>query len=226
MSRNKVVRTPVNRQIPVIMSEMQTAADTLQEIGWGVSVFGSARIKPDSPYYTMGEALGTKLAQAGLPLIAGGGPGIMEAANKGAYTAGGQSIGLNIKLPKETKNNDYQTHSLHFEYFYSRKATFFMHSAAFIALPGGFGTLDELFEVLTLVQTGKIPHAPIILMGSDYWTGLLDWIAAELEPRKLIGPNDLQLMTITDDIDEAMHLIQSFLQSQADQLGYAAIIPE
>ena len=101
-----------------------------------------------------------------------------------------------------------------------------MHSAAFIALPGGFGTLDELFEVLTLVQTGKIPHAPIILMGSDYWTGLLDWIAAELEPRKLIGPNDLQLMTITDDIDEAMHLIQSFLQSQADQLGYAAIIPE
>lgn len=226
MSSNKGERTPIIRQIPVIMSEMQAAADTLQEIGWGVSIFGSARIHPDSPYYAMAQALGTRLAQAGLPVIAGGGPGIMEAANKGAYSNGGQSIGLNIKLPQETKNNAYQTHSLYFEYFYSRKATFFMHSTAFFALPGGFGTLDELFEVLTLVQTGKIPPAPIILMGSDYWSGLLKWVANELEPRQLIGPNDIQLMTMTDDVDVAMNLVQTFLQNQTNNLGYAAIIPE
>lgn len=226
MSSNKFVRTPVDRQIPVIMSEMQTAADMLQEIGWGVSVFGSARIKPESPYYALAEAIGTRLAKAGLPVIAGGGPGIMEAANKGAFNAGGHSIGLNIKLPHETKNNVFQTHSLSFEYFYSRKATFFMHSAAYIALPGGFGTLDELFEVLTLIQTGKVPAAPVILMGVDYWGGLIDWIKATLSTQHLIGPNDIALMTLTDDVDVAMQQIETFLADRADELGYAAIIPE
>lgn len=226
MSSNKFVRTPVDRQIPVIMSEMQTAADMLQEIGWGVSVFGSARIKPESPYYALAEAIGTRLAKAGLPVIAGGGPGIMEAANKGAFNAGGHSIGLNIKLPHETKNNVFQTHSLSFEYFYSRKATFFMHSAAYIALPGGFGTLDELFEVLTLIQTGKVPAAPVILMGVDYWGGLIDWIKATLSTQHLIGPNDIALMTLTDDVDIAMRQIETFLADRADELGYAAIIPE
>ncbi|MBC2770809.1 TIGR00730 family Rossman fold protein [Pusillimonas minor] len=208
------------------MSEMQTAADMLQEIGWGVSVFGSARIKPESPYYALAEAIGTRLAKAGLPVIAGGGPGIMEAANKGAFNAGGHSIGLNIKLPHETKNNVFQTHSLSFEYFYSRKATFFMHSAAYIALPGGFGTLDELFEVLTLIQTGKVPAAPVILMGVDYWGGLIDWIKATLSTQHLIGPNDIALMTLTDDVDVAMQQIETFLADRADELGYAAIIPE
>ncbi len=226
MSRNKVIRTPVSRQIPVIMSEMQTAADALQDIGWGVSVFGSARIKPESPWYAMAEAVGQRLAQAGLPVIAGGGPGIMEAANKGAFNAGGQSIGLNIKLPHETKNNVFQTHSLEFEYFYSRKATFFMHSAAYIALPGGFGTLDELFEVLTLIQTGKIPAAPVILMGTAYWAGLIDWVKAELETNQLIGANDISLMTLTDDAEEALRCIESFISSEATELGYDAIIPE
>lgn len=226
MSSNKFVRTPVDRQIPVIMSEMQTAADMLQEIGWGVSVFGSARIKPESPYYALAEAIGTRLAKAGLPVIAGGGPGIMEAANKGAFNAGGHSIGLNIKLPHETKNNVFQTHSLSFEYFYSRKATFFMHSAAYIALPGGFGTLDELFEVLTLIQTGKVPAAPVILMGVDYWGGLIEWIKATLSTQHLIGPNDIALMTLTDDVDIAMRQIETFLSDRADELGYAAIIPE
>ncbi|HEY9281322.1 MAG TPA: TIGR00730 family Rossman fold protein [Eoetvoesiella sp.] len=208
------------------MSEMQTAAETLQEIGWGVSVFGSARIKPDNPYYAISETLGTRLAQAGLPVIAGGGPGIMEAANKGAFEAGGRSIGLNIKLPRETTNNRYQTHSLHFEYFYSRKATFFMHSAAYIVLPGGFGTLDELFEVLTLVQTNKLPPAPIVLIGTTYWAGLLEWISAQLIPNKLIGPNDLKLLTISDDIDCIMQQIEAFCTEQADQLGYEAALPE
>ncbi|WP_199722896.1 TIGR00730 family Rossman fold protein [Pusillimonas sp. NJUB218] len=208
------------------MSEMQTAADMLQEIGWGVSVFGSARIKPESPYYALAEAIGTRLAKAGLPVIAGGGPGIMEAANKGAFNAGGHSIGLNIKLPHETKNNIFQTHSLSFEYFYSRKATFFMHSAAYVALPGGFGTLDELFEVLTLIQTGKVPAAPVILMGVDYWGGLIEWIKATLSTQHLIGPNDLALMTLTDDVETAMRQIETFLADRADELGYAAIIPE
>ena len=226
MSRNKVIRMPVSRQIPVIMSEMQAAADVLQDIGWGVSVFGSARIKPESPWYALAEAVGQRLANAGLPVIAGGGPGIMEAANKGAFNAGGQSIGLNIKLPHETKNNKFQTHSLEFEYFYSRKATFFMHSAAYIALPGGFGTLDELFEVLTLIQTGKIPAAPVVLMGTAYWVGLIDWIKTELETSRLIGPNDIDLMVLTDDVDEAMRCIESFIRNKADELGYEAIIPE
>jgi len=216
----------VARQIPVIMSEMQAAADMLQEIGWGVSVFGSARIKPESPYYALAEAIGTRLAKARLPVIAGGGPGIMEAANKGAFGAGGHSIGLNIKLPHETTNNAFQTHSLEFEYFYSRKATFFMHSAAYIALPGGFGTLDELFEVLTLVQTGKVPAAPVILMGTDYWAGLISWIKTELSARHLIGPNDLELITLTDDVDVAMRCIDTFVAEKAEELGYAVVIPE
>src|SRR3546814_687827 len=191
MLSNKIVRMPSAQQIPGIMSEMQAAAETLKEIGWGVSVFGSARIRPDSPYYALSEAIGTRLALAGLTVIAGGGPGIMEAANKGAFEAGGNSVGLNIKLPHETVNNRYQTHSLTFDYFYSRKATFFMHSAAYIALPGGFGTLDELFEVLNLVKTRKVPPAPIILIGTEFWNGLIDWLQVQLLQQRRIGPTDL-----------------------------------
>ncbi|HLV29157.1 MAG TPA: TIGR00730 family Rossman fold protein [Burkholderiaceae bacterium] len=192
------------------MSEMEAAAETLQEMGWGVSVFGSARIQPDSPYYHLAEALGKRLAEAGLTVIAGGGPGIMEAANKGAYEAGGHSIGLNISLPREPHNNHYQTHSLQFDYFYSRKATFFMHSAAYIALPGGFGTLDELFEVTTLVQTRKIPEAPIVLIGTEFWAGLLDWIRSHLLGNGLIGKNDLDLFFVTDDLDAVMKHIHTY----------------
>ena len=225
MRISKIGRMPAGRQIPQIMSEMQAAADTLMEVGWGVSVFGSARIKPDSPYYALSESLGQRLAQAGLPLIAGGGPGIMEAANKGAFNAGGTSIGLNIKLPRESTNNQFQTHSLNFEYFYSRKATFFMHSAAYIALPGGFGTLDELFEVLTLVQTRKVPPAPIIMMGTEFWAGLLDWVRDQLRANQLIGPNDLELITLTDSVDTAMQHIEEFCSDYAEHLGQTAILP-
>ncbi|WP_178372386.1 LOG family protein [Pollutimonas bauzanensis] len=208
------------------MSEMQKAAETLKEIGWGVSVFGSARIKPDSPYYALSEAIGARLARAGLTVIAGGGPGIMEAANKGAFEAGGKSVGLNINLPHETTNNKYQTHSLSFDYFYSRKATFFMHSAAYVALPGGFGTLDELFEVMTLVQTRKVPPAPIILIGSSFWAGLIDWVRANLLANKLIGPKDLQLITVTDDPDVLMRHIEAFCADFAEQGDYAPALPE
>lgn len=225
MTIDKIVQRPAREQIPEIMHEMQLAAETLQAVGWGVSVFGSARITPDSPWYGLAEQLGSRLAQAGLPVIAGGGPGIMEAANKGAYQSGGTSIGLNIKLPHETKNNHYQTHSLAFEYFYSRKATFFMHSAAYIALPGGFGTLDELFEVLTLVQTGKVPPAPVILIGRQYWQGLLDWCHQQLAHNGYIGADDLSRLTLTDDIDQAMQLITTFYETHATELGKLAILP-
>src|SRR5690554_4131272 len=225
MSNNRIVRLPASEQIPAIMSEMKAAAETLREIGWGVSVFGSARIRPDSPYYALSEGVGARLAKAGLPVIAGGGPGIMEAANKGAFEAGGHSVGLNIKLPREASNNQYQTHSLTFDYFYSRKATFFMHSAAYIALPGGFGTLDELFEVMTLVQTRKVPPAPIILIGSEFWAGLFEWLRERLLANKLIGPNDLELVTICDDLDIVMRHVETFCADFADQLGCNAILP-
>ena len=217
MSNNRIIRTPANQQIPKIMAEMETAADTLEEIGWGVSVFGSARIRPDSPYYALSQALGARLAKAGLPVIAGGGPGLMEAANKGAFESGGTSIGLNIKLPKEEQNNQYQTHSLMFDYFYSRKATFFMHSVAYVALPGGWGTLDELFEVLTLVQTRKVPHAPIVLMGTSFWAGLMDWVRDTQLKNKLIGPKDMDLIVLTDDLDEVMAHIEEFCTSFTDR---------
>src|SRR5690606_21887130 len=197
--------------------------ETLQEMGWGVSVFGSARIRPDSPYYQLAEALGARLAKAGLTVIAGGGPGIMEAANKGAYEAGGHSIGLNISLPREPHNNHYQTHSLQFDYFYSRKATFVMHSAAYVALPGGFGTLDELFEVTTLVQTGKVPHAPIVLNGTELWPGLLGRVKDQLLANGLISPGDMGLFFVSDDIDAVMdhistHCIDCFRRDEKPTL--------
>lgn len=226
MSNNRIIRTPANQQIPEIMAEMKTAADKLEEIGWGVSVFGSARIRPDSPYYALGEALGERLAKAGLPVIAGGGPGIMEAANKGAFEAGGTSIGLNIKLPREKENNQYQTHSLAFDYFYSRKATFFMHSVAYIALPGGWGTLDEVFEVLTLVQTRKVPPAPIVLIGKTFWAGLIDWIREQQLGNKLISPQDMDLFCLTDDLDEVVAHIETFCASFQDRDRYEPALPE
>lgn len=217
---------PATEQIPRIMAEMQAAADTLQEISWGVSVFGSARIKPGTPYYALSEAMGARLAKAGFTVIAGGGPGIMEASNKGAFQAGGNSVGLNIQLPREASNNQYQTHSLTFDYFYSRKATFFMHSAAYIALPGGFGTLDELFEVMTLVQTRKVPAAPIVLMGSAHWAGLLDWVREQLLAQQLIGPHDLDLLHVSDDPDDVMAYIEAFRASCAEHLEYEPALPE
>lgn len=226
MSNNKIVRLPASKQIPIISAELQTAADTLQEIGWGVSVFGSARIRPEHPYYQLAEELGQRLARANYPVIAGGGPGIMEAANKGAYEAGGRSVGLNIRLPRETTNNPYQTHSLQFEYFYSRKATFFMHSAAYIALPGGFGTLDELFEAITLVQTKKNPAGPIVLVGTAFWTGLIDWIKDQLLRHALISPTDVHLITITDDLDEVMQIIDSSCRPIIESQSPDPVLPQ
>ncbi len=180
----------------------------------GVSVFGSARIARSHPFYALGQDIGRRIAQLGLPVIAGGGPGLMEAANRGAYEAGGRSIGLNIRLPRETRNNPYQTDSLHFEYFNSRKSAFFMHSLAYVVLPGGFGTLDELFEAITLIQTLKQPPAPIIMVGSTFWAGLIDWVRAQVLAHHMIGPFDLDRLTLTDDVEDIVRLIQEAIQIQ------------
>jgi len=207
------------------MSELLTAADALARIGPAVSVFGSARLPATSPWYQQAEHIGTRLAEAGFAVIAGGGPGIMEAANKGAYQADGTSVGLNIRLPKETTNNVYQSIALDFDYFLSRKATFFMHSMAYIALPGGFGTLDEVMEVLTLMQTGKIPRGPIVLVGSTFWTGLADWIRAQLIPNGLIAPEDVKLFAITDNTDAAVQAVVDFWQCQRGDCGADSYAP-
>jgi len=218
------IGTPAERQMPKIISELLGAADALAEIGPAVSVFGSARIRPDSPYYQAAERIGSLLAQENLAVIAGGGPGIMEAANKGAINAHGTSVGLNISLPFETSNNPYQTIALQFDYFFSRKATFFMHSMAYIALPGGFGTLDELAEVLTLVQTGKLPRGPIVLVGSEFWSGLVAWIHDRLLADGMISARDTDLFTVVDDPVQAVQIVVDFCRSQNEDC-YAPSLP-
>src|SRR5690606_9604764 len=208
MANNKTTRISAEQQIPTIISEMRTAAQAFRHIGLGVSVFGSARIPRDHPFYALGIEIGSRIALLGLPVIAGGGPGLMEAANRGAFEAGGRSVGLNIRLPREKRDNTYQTDSLNFEYFYSRKASFFMHSLAYVVLPGGFGTLDEVFEAITLVQTPKQPPAPIILERGEFWSGLMDWIREQLLSHGMISAYDLDLVLVTDDVDEIVRLIQ------------------
>jgi hypothetical protein len=214
------------QQAPIIMSELVTAAQALSHIGPAVSVFGSARITPSSPYYALSQDVGGRLARAGFAVIAGGGPGIMEAANKGAFEANGTSVGLNIKLPFEKKNNPYQTVSLSFEYFYSRKATFFMHSMAYVALPGGYGTLDELFETLTLMQMGKLTRGPIILMGSHFWSGLIKWVKDELLPNNMISKDHLDLFSIEDDPAKVVNMIESFASTHKKDLNRLSSLPK
>ncbi|WP_291769383.1 TIGR00730 family Rossman fold protein [Castellaniella sp.] len=191
---------------------MRKATAAFQKIGPGVSIFGSARTPRDHPFYRLGLELGGRIAQLGIPVIAGGGPGLMEAANRGAFEAGGRSVGLNILLPRETTDNRFQTNSLHFEYFNSRKASFFMHSLAYVVLPGGFGTLDELFEAITLVQTLKHPPAPIILVGTAFWSGLIAWVRDQPLAHGMIGPFDLDGILVTDDLDEIIRHIQEAIQ--------------
>lgn len=219
------LETPAGKQIPVIMSEIRTAAEQLADLGPAVSVFGSARTRSGSPYYETSEAIARELADAGFAVIAGGGPGIMEAANKGAFEAGGTSVGLNIRLPRETHDNKYQTISLSFEYFYSRKATFFMHSFAYISLPGGFGTMDELFEALTLIQTGKVPPAPIILVGREYWQGLVGWLRDQMLRDGMISPQDMNLFIIEDEPKKVVQHIVDFHAAQQQEDQYAPSLP-
>jgi uncharacterized protein (TIGR00730 family) len=200
-------------QIFKIMSEFVDGFEKMAKIGPCVSIFGSARTKPDNKYYIMAEEIAARLVKEGYGVISGGGPGIMEAANKGAKRGGGKSVGLNIELPFEQKHNDYIDidKNITFNYFFVRKTIFLKYSQGFIGMPGGFGTLDELFEALTLVQTNKIAKFPVVLVGTTYWKGLLSWIndTMMLEERN-INPDDLKLFRIVDTPEEAVAHIVAF----------------
>lgn len=190
-----------------IMGEFVQGFDDLATVTRGVSVFGSARTSPDDPQYRAAEETAALLTRAGFAVITGGGPGIMEAANKGALEAGGVSIGCNIELPFEQRPNQYQTRSLIFNYFFVRKTMFVKYSTAFIIFPGGFGTLDELFESLTLIQTRKIKNFPVILFGSQFWDGMLKWIQEVMLTEKKISDIDLRLLHVTDSPAEAVEIV-------------------
>jgi uncharacterized protein (TIGR00730 family) len=190
-----------------IQAEFVEGFGLLAELGQAVSVFGSARTRPGTPEYECAEQIGSGLAQAGYAVITGGGPGIMEAANKGAASAGGVSVGLGIELPLEQGLNEYVEIGLEFRYFFVRKTVFVKYSQAFVVLPGGFGTLDELFEAVTLVQTGKITRFPIVLVGTHYWEGLRTWINDTMLPAGKISPSDPGLVQVVDDPNEVVRII-------------------
>lgn len=190
-----------------IQGEFVEGFEALSRVGPAVSLFGSARTVPDDPYYEAARQTARLLAEAGLAVISGGGPGIMEAANRGAKEAGGQSVGLNIELPMEQTPNPYQTLALDFHYFFVRKMMFVKYSIAFAIFPGGFGTMDELFESLTLAQTDKIEHFPIVLYGSAFWGGMIDWMRDTMLTTGTISPEDLDVFHVTDDPQDAARYI-------------------
>jgi len=193
-----------------IMSEFVEGFDVLGDVFDGVSVFGSARTRPGDPYYQAAHDVGRLLAEQGIPVITGGGPGIMEAANHGAHAGGGMSIGCNIELPFEQGSNPFLTRSINFRFFFVRKTMFVKYAAAFIVFPGGFGTMDELFESLTLIQTGKIKDFPVVLFGSEYWGGLTDWLKNTVARQGKVDDEDLLRYYVTDDPREAVdHVIRS-----------------
>ncbi|GAA4592938.1 TIGR00730 family Rossman fold protein [Actinoplanes octamycinicus] len=199
-----------------ILSEFVEGFDTLADLPPAVSVFGSARSAPDSPECELATGLGAALAEAGYAVITGGGPGVMEAANRGATEAGGMSVGLGIELPFEQGLNDWVDIGIDFRYFFVRKTMFVKYAQAFVVLPGGFGTLDELFEAITLVQTRKVTRFPVILMGVDYWSGLLDWIKRRMLDEGKISEADLDLIQVTDDVAEAVRII---VEAEAAQVS-------
>ncbi len=191
-----------------IMSEFVEAFETMVRIGPAISVFGSARTPPDDPYYKLGVECGRKLVEKDFAVVTGGGPGIMEAANKGALEAGGTSIGLNITLPTEQLPNPYQNVELDFRYFFIRKVMFVKYASGCIIFPGGVGTMDEFFESLTLIQTLKIVPFPVVLIGKNFWSGLLDWMHSVMDEQfHTIGPEDFDLFHLTDDVDEAVSIV-------------------
>jgi uncharacterized protein (TIGR00730 family) len=192
-----------------ILSEFVDGFDALAEVGPAISVFGSARVTEDHRYYVHARELARELAKAGFAVITGGGPGIMEAANRGCQEGGGLSIGCNIELPHEQGLNAYIDLGVEFRYFFVRKVMFVKYADGFVILPGGFGTMDELFESLTLIQTGKVRHFPVVLVGRDYWSGLLDWIRETLVAKGAVDVKDMDLLLLTDDPDEAVELIRT-----------------
>jgi TIGR00730 family protein len=195
-----------------IQSELIDGIETLNDLGPAVSIFGGARFEENSPYYAAARATAGLLAKMNLAVITGGGPGIMEAASRGCFEAGGTSVGLNIVLPHEQHPNYYQNRSLTFRYFFIRKLMFVRYAMGYIIFPGGFGTMDELFESLTLVQTGKIRQFPIVLFSTDYWQGLIDWIRAEMVPHKTINPDDLDLLHLVDTPEEVTVIIDKYME--------------
>jgi uncharacterized protein (TIGR00730 family) len=204
-----------------VISEFVEGFETLNKLGPCVSIFGSARTKPDAPAYKLAVDIARLFTEAGYGVITGGGPGIMEAGNKGAHIYGGRSVGLNIDLPFEQGHNQYIDYdsNLNFRYFFVRKVMFVKYAQAFVALPGGFGTMDELFEVLTLVQTNKISKVPVILVGSSFWGGLRDWIQQTmLEKANNISPVDMDLIPITDDPEEVVRIVNEFYSGEKEEL--------
>lgn len=195
-----------------VMSEFVEGFEKLAKIGPCVTIFGSARVKPNNPYYKIAEDIAERLVQHGYGVITGGGPGIMEAGNKGAHKAGGKSVGLNIYLPHEQKGNIYidPDKLITFDYFFVRKVMFVKYSQGFIVMPGGFGTIDELSEALTLIQTKKIGRFPIVLVGKSFWTGMIDWVKKVLVTEKMISEEDLDLFNIVDTPEEAVAVIDEF----------------
>lgn len=211
MPNNHIIRQPAEETWRVfrIMAEFVEAFETLAPIQQAVSIFGSARLGPDHPSYAQAEQLARLLVKRGFDVMTGGGPGVMEAANKGAMDAGGRSIGLNITLPHEQDANRYQNLAMEFHYFFCRKVMFLKYSVGVACLPGGFGTLDEFFETMTLIQTGKAPPMPVVLIGSEFWNPLVDWLRrTTLERFGAISPGDLQLFHVTDDITEAAEYLR------------------
>ncbi len=198
-----------------IVGEFVDGFETLANIPAAVSVFGSSRTTPDDPVYGLAEHCGALLAKAGISTITGGGPGVMEATNKGAYEADGISIGLNISLPFEQAPNPYQTHEMNFHYFFCRKVMFVKYARGFIIFPGGFGTMDEFFESLTLIQTLKIEPFPVVCVGKKFWSGLIEWMKAEMRDEfKTIDPEDLDLFYVTDHVDEAVEIMRSHITGE------------
>jgi len=205
-----------------IMAEFVDSFQTMSQVGPAVTIFGSARTKTSDKYYHAASAIAKGLAHHNLAVVTGGGPGIMEAANKGAAQAGGKSVGLNIELPHEQSGNRFSNVPIHFHYFFARKVCFVKYSLGFVFMPGGFGTLDEFFEVLTLVQTQRIPQFPMILYGSEHWKGLLAWVRSRLEKDKFISPDDLDLVKLTDDTDEVIQIIRDYER----RVGHPGTLPK
>jgi hypothetical protein len=205
-----------------ILSEFVEGFDALAAVGPAVSVFGSARTKPTNPYYKMARRLGEMLGRQGYAVITGGGPGIMAAANRGAQEGGGLSVGCNIELPMEQGLNPYVDLGVEFRYFFARKVMFVKYADAFVIFPGGYGTLDELFEALTLIQTKKVQDFPVILMGTQYWTGMIDWIRATLLEEAAITAADVDLLRLTDDPAEACEIINAYVGQRRSQAAATA----
>ena len=197
-----------------IMSEFVEATERLEPLRPAVSLFGSARLKPEDPFYKQAEIIARKLSDAGFSVISGGGPGVMEAANRGAFHGKSAAVGLNIELPREQRGNAFQNVALYFKHFFARKYMFVKFACAYVVLPGGFGTLDELTEALTLIQTRKAPAMPIILVGANFWRGLTDWMKCELEGAGLINPGDVELMQVIDDPEVIVSTIFKFYEAR------------